>query len=223
MTRLFFTVLLFWALAAGTAAQTVLQPVAVLLRENGKEPESPVELAPGEEYAGAAPLEFEFSAGVEEAGQLRFEWEFAEDAEFGSVFMTRFDEVTTYAFDRSGKFYVRLLATDVETGTDLEPSAPFAIQIAESELKIPNAFSPNGDGINDVFQVKYKSLVEFRAVVFNIWGQKLYQWGLEDIDRGWDGSAGGRQVPEGVYYIVVEALGADGVTYRHKGDINILR
>lgn len=200
-----------------------LNPVATLLRENGKEPESPVVLAPGDEYAGAAPLEFEFSANMDNTSDIRFEWNFAEDPEFNSIFMVRFDEVTNFTFNHSGKFYIRLLATNTATGNELIPAAPFMIQIAESELKVPNAFSPNGDGINDVFKVTYKSLVKFKAVVFNIWGQKLYEWGLSDIDKGWDGSAGGRQVPEGVYYIMVEALGADGVKYNHKGDINILR
>ena len=77
--------------------------------------------------------------------------------------------------------------------------------------------------INDIFKVKYKSLVSFDAVVFNRWGQKLYQWGLTDIDKGWDGTSRGHQVPVGVYFIVIEARGADGVVYKHKGDINILR
>lgn len=47
--------------------------------------------------------------------------------------------------------------------------------------------------------------------------------GLTDIDKGWDGTSRGHQVPVGVYFIVVEARGADGVVYKHKGDINILR
>ena len=201
----------------------VLEPVAVLLQENGKEPESPVVLAPGEDYSGAAPLVFEFSANVEDASNLRFEWNFAEDPEFKNTFMVRFDEVTQFTFKQSGKFYVRLQATRVDTGDELIPSEPFIIQIAESELKVPNAFSPNGDGINDVFKVSHKSLVKFKAVIFNIWGQKIYEWGLHNIDQGWDGTAHGKQVPEGVYYIMVEAMGADGVPYKHRGDVNILR
>ena len=112
--------------------------------------------------------------------------------------------------------------TDLDTEiTDI--SETFTIIVSESELKIPNAFSPNDDGINDIFQVTYKSLVKFEATVFNRWGQKLYHWNLANIDEGWDGTAHGKQVPAGVYYIVVKALGADGVVYNHRGDINILR
>ena len=110
----------------------------------------------------------------------------------------------------------------METG-NTEFSESFIIRIAESELEVPNAFSPNGDGVNDVFRVKHKSLVRFNAYVFNRWGQQLYHWGLQNIDVGWDGTAHGGNVPEGVYFIVVEAEGADGVNYRIKSDINILR
>ena len=70
----------------------------------------------------------------------------------------------------------------------------FMIRITESELKVPNAFSPNGDGVNDVFRVKHKSLVRFNAYVFNRWGQELYRWGLQNIDAGWDGTAHGKRM-----------------------------
>ena len=53
-----------------------------------------------------------------------------------------------------------------------------SVSIYESKLEFPNAFSPNGDGINDIFKAKdgYKSITEFHATVFNRWGQKLYTW-----------------------------------------------
>lgn len=193
---------------------------ATLLRENGVEPEESVVLEDGEEYTGAAPLEFLFSANVDpELATLRYEWNFSEDSEFiHDKFPPRYDKETSYVFESSGKVYVRLQVTDTETGLS-EVSGTFTVQVSESELKIPNAFSPNGDGINDVFKVQHKSLIRFNATVFNRWGQKLYHWGLSEIDKGWDGGS----VSDGVYFIVIEAQGADGVVYKHKGDINILR
>ena len=59
--------------------------------------------------------------------------------------------------------------------------------------------------------------------MFSIVGDRSYRWGLQNIDAGWDGTAHGKNVPEGVYFIVVEAEGADGVNYKIKSDINILR
>lgn len=100
---------------------------------------------------------------------------------------------------------------------------PLSISIAESKLEMPNAFSPNGDGINDVYKAKsgYKSIVEFHATIFNRWGQKLYSW--DDPAGGWDGKFHGKDVAQGVYYVLVKAKGADGRNYHIKRDVNLLR
>ena len=47
-----------------------------------------------------------------------------------------------------------------------------------SSLLMPNAFSPNGDGINDIYKPKdgYRNIEEFHAYIYNRWGQKLYEW-----------------------------------------------
>lgn len=201
----------------------ILNPEAELLLENGLPLEEPVVLAPGDSHAGAAPLEFRFAANPASAtANLRFEWQFAHDAKFDNLFLTRFDEETSYTFTQTGTHYIRVLCTNVDTEAVFESDA-FVVQVTESTLKVPNAFSPNGDGVNDVFKVEHSSLVRFNATVFNRWGQELYRWSLANIDEGWDGTAHGKQVKEGVYFIVVEAEGADGVIYKHKGDINILR
>lgn len=198
-------------------------PVAVLLSENGQTPEEELLLQAGDEYTGSAPLEFRFAAGESAVdGTYRYEWKFARDASFSDVFLNRFEAETIYSFREAGTFFVRLWITNQET-EETEESDTFIIHIAESELTVPNAFSPNGDGINDVFKVKHKSLVRFNAYIFNRWGQEIYRWGLSNIDAGWDGTAHGKPVPEGVYFIVVEAEGADKVIYKKKSDINILR
>ena len=207
-----------------------ISPVAILLSENGAIPEEETFVYPGDTYTGSAPLEFRFSSkgsadteDVSAVGEnLRYEWNFSRDAFFNDIFLTRFDGETIYTFQETGLFYVRLITTDTETG-NTEVSDAFVIRITESELEVPNAFSPNGDGVNDVFRVRHKSLVRFNAYVFNRWGQQLYHWGLQNIDAGWDGTAHGKKLPEGVYFIVIEAEGADGVNYNIKSDINILR
>lgn len=166
-------------------------------------------------------MEVEFTSNVSDASStLRYEWKFSQSEDFSTTLFSRFDENTTYTFTASGKFYVKLYITDTATSQTYE-SDIFYIQISESELTVPNAFSPNGDGVNDVFKVKYKSLVKFNATVFNRWGQELYKW--SNPDEGWDGTSHGKAVKDGVYFIVVRAEGADGIKYNHKGDINILR
>ena len=218
-----------WA-GGGKTGLPEMSPVAILLSENGAIPEENVSVYPGDMYTGAAPLEFRFlwiesenrGETPDETANLRYEWNFSRDAVFNEIFLTRFDAETIYSFRESGMFFVRLIITDIETGIT-DSSDAFIIRIAESELKVPNAFSPNGDGVNDVFRVKHKSLISFNAYIFNRSGQEFYRWSLQNIDAGWDGISRGKNVPEGVYFIVVEAEGADGVHYKIKSDINILR
>jgi gliding motility-associated-like protein len=93
---------------------------------------------------------------------------------------------------------------------------------SESKLTFPNAFSPNGDGINDIYKAKeQQGLAEFHAYIFNRRGQKLYEW--TDPAEGWDGTYNGKNVKEGVYFVLAKAKGVDGKTYNIRKDVNLLR
>lgn len=92
----------------------------------------------------------------------------------------------------------------------------------ESKLVMPNTFTPNGDGHNDIFKAKeYRNLSEFHAYIFNRWGQKLYEWA--DPAEGWDGTYHGSEVKTGVYFVLVKARGTDDVIYNIRKDVNLLR
>ena len=92
----------------------------------------------------------------------------------------------------------------------------------ESKLVMPNTFTPNGDGRNDIFKAKeYRNLSEFHAYIFNRWGQKLYEW--TDPAEGWDGTYHGSEVKTGVYFVLVKARGTDDVIYNIRKDVNLLR
>ena len=88
---------------------------------------------------------------------------------------------------------------------------------------MPNAFSPNGDGVNDIYRAKteYKSIIQFHAYIFNRWGQKLFEW--TDPAEGWDGTYKGHAVKDGVYYCLVKAKGADGRVFNIRTDVNLIR
>ena len=91
-----------------------------------------------------------------------------------------------------------------------------------SKLTFPNAFSPNNDGINDIYKAKeHQNIAEFHAYIFNRWGQKLYEW--TDPDGGWDGTHNGNDVSDGVYFVLVKAKGTDSHYYNIRKDVNLLR
>lgn len=178
------------------------------------------------QYDGSAPFKATFKACPEHTGNYTplYEWRFTRSGET-VPFLVRYDQDTEYEFLQSGTFSVELRVSFVQ-GTDTiayEMDEPFSIAISESKLEVPNAFTPNGDGVNDVFRVKegYKSIVSFKAMVFDRWGKKLYEW--TDPAGGWDGRSAGHAVPDGGYYLNIQARGADGKHYNIKKVINVLR
>jgi gliding motility-associated-like protein len=125
-----------------------------------------------------------------------------------------------YTFRDEGVFVATLEVAD-RTGK-CNRSDSVSIEIGTPYLSAPNVFSPGASpGINDEFRVAYKSLVSFKAWIFNRWGVEMFHW--TDPAKGWDGKKGGQYVPPGVYFYVVEAKGSDGKTYSLKGHINIIR
>ena len=89
-------------------------------------------------------------------------------------------------------------------------------------LLVPTAFTPNGDGKNDVFRVanlSFQKLIEFR--VFNRWGQEVYS--TTDNNGGWDGTWKGVPQDIGVYKYVIRVAFPDGTLSTYKGDITLLR
>jgi len=66
-----------------------------------------------------------------------------------------------------------------------------------SDLYVPSAFSPTGNGINDLFFAYCENVAEFHMYIFNRWGQQIFD--SEDISQGWDGNYNGEPVPQGTY------------------------
>lgn len=87
----------------------------------------------------------------------------------------------------------------------------------ESTLYIPNSFTPNNDKINDVFFVMGTNITEFQILIFNSWGELLYE--STDITKGWDGTYNGEYVSNGMYVYSLKAKGIDGKTYKEIGKI----
>ena len=167
-----------------------------------------------------APAEVEFTAVANQPTAALFNWVIYPQGEEENVLLRFTGETIDYTFSQAGSFVVKLTVSDQQTTCTVEDEVQ--IDISESYLKIPNAFSPGTTpGVNDEFKVAYKSLIRFKATIFNRWGLKLYEW--TDPSQGWDGKKGGKYVVPGVYFYVIEAEGSDGIKYKEKGDINILR
>ena len=167
-----------------------------------------------------APATVQFSAIANTPTAALFNWKIYRQGEEDNPVVRFTGEEVDYTFNQSGTFIIKLEVSDQSTTCSTEDEVQ--IDISESYLMIPNAFSPGTTpGINDEFRVAYKSLVKFKAWIFNRWGLQMYYW--TDPAQGWDGKKGGKYVQPGVYFYVIEAEGSDGIKYKEKGDINILR
>lgn len=228
---LFFVFLLsVWTLSAQV---TIVAPVPTAVVVDSKGESS--ELAAGGEFSGEAPVTVRLSANAEEVDgySLVCIWEFTKEGE-NEPYLIRYDKDVELDIRESGATIIqpRIVYTsrndsEVVWEFGIEEYEPFRVILAESSLNAPNAFSPNGDGINDYYNVyNVKSIVSFSAAIYNRWGQQLYSWGIDQIgceDCGWDGTYKGKDVKSGVYYVVIDAMGADGIRYEIRRDVNLLR
>lgn len=200
-----------------------INPTATYTTDEGEEV--------SDSYSGNAPLVGRFQANPENVGvySAYYEWHFTLENE-SSPYLTRYEEDTEYTFITAGTHKIELYATFINGNDTIKYTDEYwadrgslTVTISESKLEMPNAFSPNGDGINDIYKAKdgYQSIVEFHAYIFNRWGQQLYSW--DNPAGGWDGKYKGKDVKQGVYFVLVKAKGADGRKFDIKRDVNLLR
>jgi gliding motility-associated-like protein len=93
--------------------------------------------------------------------------------------------------------------------------------LPQLEVYIPNTFTPNGDGRNDVLRVYNNYLKSMNMKIFNQWGELIFA--STDISKGWDGYGKGKMQPVGVYIYIVQVVLQDGTVVNKKGSINLIR
>lgn len=233
MKRYLF-MLLLPLLALSAAAQVDIEapePYAEVVDKNGEIDE----LSAGGEFSGEAPVVLKLYSNAEEVEgfSLVCSWEFFKEGE-AEPYLVRYDKDVEIELRESGAtiiqpviVYTAIANSEIVWEFGTEVYEPFRVVLSESNLEAPNAFSPNGDGINDYYNVfNVKSIVSFNAAIYNRWGQQLYSWGIDGIgcdECGWDGTYKGKPVKAGVYYVVIDAVGADGIKYEIRRDVNLLR
>jgi len=90
------------------------------------------------------------------------------------------------------------------------------------DIFVPNVFSPNGDDLNDVFEVTYVNMEYLTVSIYDRWGKFLYE--SRDKDFQWDGRFNGNPVPEGVYFWVIKyKLNTKEFEEEEKGSVTIIR
>lgn len=96
-------------------------------------------------------------------------------------------------------------------------------ELCPPKLFVPNAFTPNGDFVNDSFQLKGEFINEFNLKIYNRWGEKLFE--TNKIEDHWDGTFKDKIVPEGIYFYQVIYNGFNPYVHRKylNGTFHLLR
>lgn len=145
---------------------------------------------------------------------IAWEWEFG-DGQKSS------EKDPIHVFKAPGTYVVKLTGFDI-FGCDLQEVNEVVVNQPEEMMVIPNAFSPNGDNLNDTFIPKMRGVDEFNMQVFNLWGEKLYEAsGVEA--SGWDGTYKGQLVPPGNYIYKIEYLTWEGIRKSASGSVSLIR
>ena len=162
----------------------------------------------------SAPIDVQFLSNANEPTTQYYSWNIYKDKNF---IINRKDNDERYTFTQAGTYNVKLTVSN----SICSYSDSITVIVSESEIYVPNVFTPNGDNKNDEFRVAYKSLISFQCWVYNRWGRQVYYW--SDPTKGWDGNINGKKASVGAYFYIINAVGSDKKVYKLKGDINLLR
>jgi gliding motility-associated-like protein len=134
----------------------------------------------------------------------------------GDVDLTETSNVVTVSPSVTTDFLVTITTPDGCTYEDR-----IRIEVIFQEMRLPNTFTPNNDGLNDKFAPVYSDLsvevVEFK--VFDRWGELVH----DNVSEGWDGSLNGKNLPSDIYVYFVRLKYNDGTEELLKGDVALVR
>lgn len=122
----------------------------------------------------------------------------------------------TIPVETSTKYKLHVVATN-----GCSASAESSIKVIQ-KLYLPNAFSPNGDGINDVFSIPAGTSINLKELsIYNRWGTKIFT--TNDINKGWDGRIKGAIAEIGLYIFIVKATDYQNRDIHTKGSVFLIR
>jgi len=122
------------------------------------------------------------------------------------------------------QYRYRVIGTEQTLSGAGAPSISISNEIRvkpKSSLFVPNAFSPNSNGFNEIFAPKGQYIFNYQLEIYNRWGERIFI--SNECLGGWDGTYKNEPVEEGLYYYKLNASGNDGASYVYKGTLTLLR
>ena len=150
------------------------------------------------------------------AGGVSYKWIFGD----GKTLVTaKRDTTISYQYQKTGTYNVCLVVFNAAGCSDTTcTQIDISVEVGYS---VPNAFSPNGDGVNDKVFVRGFGISKVSFQIFNRWGELVFA--TTDINTGWDGYYKGKLQPQDVYHYSAVVEFYTGEKLAKKGDITLLR
>ncbi len=145
-------------------------------------------------------------------GEEFYHWEFG-DGNSSNI------EFPYHQYADTGTYMVELLVSTIHGCTDTiwKPVRVDAV----TNIYAPNTFTPDGDGVNDVFKAVTYNIVELKLMIFDRWGLLLYTG--NGVDTFWDGTYKGKESQQDTYIWQIKAKDGFGKNYTYRGHVNLLR
>lgn len=149
-------------------------------------------------------------------GGVSYKWLFGDGY---TLETSKIDTIVKHIYSATDTYNACLKTTNMAGCSDTL-CMPISV-IINPQVDIPNAFTPNGDGINDKIYVRGYGISEIVWRIYDRWGNQVYT----SIDQyaGWDGKYNGRLLAQDVYHYTLQVLFSSGEKYLKKGDITLLR
>jgi len=170
------------------------------------------------EFSPAKPVENQdvvvFNNASEGAAQTGWSWYFNDGKNTANT-----GESTSYFFEDAGKYAVAFLVEN--TWGCLDTIVKSVEVVLDFNVYIPNAFTPNGDGLNDVFMPVFRGVKRYDLKVFDRWGSMIFA--TSDPNVNWDGTVKGDKSPIGTYNYKLVLLNTNGEEKEYSGVLSLLR
>jgi gliding motility-associated-like protein len=163
--------------------------------------------------------------------------QFVGQTDRGAVFLWEFGDGQTstapnptYTYTDDGEFTVNYTSTDTAGCSNTESFGPIVIT-KQPTLDVPNVFTPNGDGVNDVYAINLISsftsdlqaafVKQFSMRIFDRWGRPVFA--TSSITSGWAGDVNGTAAPAGVYFFEITVTFVNDLSLSRRGSLTLLR
>lgn len=171
---------------------------------------------PNAEFGQSATIVSVFNSEVsfnnKSTNSVRYKWNFGDG-------QSSEDENPSHVFDQVGSVKIKLIAFNGVNCLD-----EYETKLEVVPFFVPNAFTPNGDGKNDVFfdGTPVLNVTSFDMLIFNRWGQLIYK--TDSFFRPWDGSdPNGDPAQDGLYSYLIKIKSIKGKHYEYTGTFSLIR